>query len=275
MCIVVGQKDSHHREVVLPDICLRRGLYQLIFSMQPATNAPFYENPSRFYYFNSKEADFTLSVPQPFRNAASWKPKHFQPVMSDCADEKASALYYGLYSPHRARSIATIYQRPPSDWTETTHPCLGEPKEGSELWRVSKLLYGVESVSRLNYSSHPLSDDRFHLFIATDPVSLFVPVFSRNEDPDLLDTIICQMLRPFWSEASGRILCPVCLLEVINDKFSPVLLTRSEFLKHWVLHHLSSFVAACTFSAARRMTMSLGPPGGKGSTTRTGLSGQV
>jgi hypothetical protein len=34
-------------------------------------------------------------------------------------------------------------------------------------------------------------------------------------------------------------------------------------------------VTACIFSAASRITMSLGPPGGKGSTTRTGLSGQA
>ena len=134
MCIIVGQKDSHHREAVLPDSCLRRGiLYQLTFSMEPVTKAPFYENPSRFYYFNTKEADFTLCVPQPFRNGASWKPKQFQPFMSDCADEKATALYYGLYNPQKARDVAAIYQRPPSDWIKSTHPCLGEPKEGSEL----------------------------------------------------------------------------------------------------------------------------------------------
>jgi hypothetical protein len=252
-CMVMGQRDIFHRETVLPDSCLRSGvLSQLVFSMESTTKEPFIENPSRFYFWDKETSDFSLAIPQPFRNGASWVPKLFNPVMSDCSDKKALSLYYGLYHTGKAREIAQLYQTHPGQWSSRSHPCLGEPAEGSELWRVSKLLYGVESVPRANYAQHPLADPSLFLFMAADPSTFLVPVFPRNpEEPDMPDQIIGSLLRPFWHEAAGQVLCPVCLLEVIEDEFRPVLLTRSQFIQHWVQHHLSSFVAVCTFSATQ------------------------
>jgi hypothetical protein len=104
----------------------------------------------------------------------------------------------------------------------------------------------------MNYCQHPLSEDFFYLFLATDPDSLLVPVIQRDPStPDLPDKIIGHLLEPFWRHGWGRVLCSVCLVETCNRELQPVFLTRNEFLQHWVKKHLSSFVAVTTFSATR------------------------
>jgi hypothetical protein len=44
-------------------------------------------------------------------------------------------------------------------------------------------------------------------------------------------------------------LCPVCIAEDISGELRPVLLSRSQFISHWIQLHLSSLTAVCTFSA--------------------------
>ncbi len=141
---------------------------------------------------------------------------------------------------------------PPSEWELASHPCLGEPAVGSELWRQSHLLYGVESIPRMNYCQHPLAEDYFYLILDADPESLLVPVIKRDPStPDLPDKIIGRLMEPFWRHGWGKVLCSVCLADVFNGEFQPVFLTRNEFLLHWVEKHLSSLVAVATFSATR------------------------
>jgi hypothetical protein len=133
------------------------------------------------------------------------------------------------------------------------------------MWRQSHLLYGDESIPRVNYCHHPLAEDFFYLFLAADPESLLVPVIKRDPStPDLPDRIIGRLMEPFWRQGWGKVLCSVCLADVFNGEFQPVFLTRNEFLLHWVEKHLSSLVAVATFSATRlnsRLYQGHVPPG--------------
>ncbi len=212
----------------------------------------FVENPTHFYYWSEARRDHLLAVPQPFRNNGSWTPIQYSPVLSDCSNEVTVQFYLDLYSKENAKRIASIYMSPPAEWDPASHPCLSEPEVGSELWRTSHLLYGVESIPRTNYCQHPLSEDFFYLFLAADPDSLFVPVIQKDPAvPSLPDKIIGRLMEPFWRRGWGRALCSVCLAGVYNGQLRPVFLTRNEFLSHWEQKHLSSLVAVTTFSATR------------------------
>jgi hypothetical protein len=112
-------------------------------------------------------------------------------------------------------------------------------------------MYGVESVPRCNYTHHPLAEKFFYLYLAADATTLEVPALHRNpERPDLPDAAIGRVLEPFWKYGMGRVLCSVCLAEVIDGDYQPVFLARTEFVRHWIEHHhLLSLVAVTTFSA--------------------------
>jgi hypothetical protein len=251
-CVVHEQKDVHHRTSVLHDVCLRDGALTEEDLAVESRFKNFVENPTHFYYWSEARWDHLLAVPQPFRNNGSWTPIQYSPFLSDCSDEVAVQFYLDLYSKENARRIANIYMSPPSEWDSASHPCLSEPEVGSELWRHSHLLYGVESIPRTNYCQHPLSEDFFYLFLAADPDSLFVPVIQKDPaTPSLPDKIIGRLMEPFWRRGWGRALCSVCLAGVYNGELRPVFLTRNEFLKHWEQKHLSSLVAVTTFSATR------------------------
>jgi len=251
-CVRIGQKDVHHRTSVLHDICLRDGSITEEDLAVESRFKNFVENPSHYYYWSEEKRDHLLAVPQPFRNNGSWVPVQYRPVLSDCSDDIAAQFYLDLYSKESARGIASTYMTPPSEWTSASHPCLYEPEVGSELWRHSHLLYGIESISRANYCQHPLADDLFHLFLATDPNSLLFPVIQKDPaTPSLPNRVIGRLMEPFWRNGRGLALCSVCLAVVYNGELQPVFLTRSNFIKHWEQKHLSSLVAMSTFSGTR------------------------
>jgi len=251
-CVVHGMRDVDHRTSVLFDVCLKSGtIPEKELAVEPRFKN-FVENPSHYYIWSESKKDHLLGIPQPFRNNGSWTPAIFNPVLSDCSDKLAAKFYMDIYCKENAKKMAQIYMTPPSEWEPSSHPCISEPEVGSELWRQSHLLYGVESIPRMNYCQHPLSEDYFYVFLAADPGSLEVPVIQRNPSiPNLADQIIGRLLEPFWRQGYGRVLCSVCLVEPCNGGLQPVFLTRSEFYHHWVQKHLSSFVAITTFSATR------------------------
>jgi hypothetical protein len=150
-CVVHGMRDVDHRTSVLHDVCLRSGaMTEKDLAVEPRFKN-FVENPSHYYYWSVSKRDHLLGIPQPFRNNGSWTPAFFNPVLSDCSDKVAAKFYLDIYSKENARKMAHIYMTPPSEWESASHPCLGEPEVGSDLWRQSHLLYGVESVPRMNY----------------------------------------------------------------------------------------------------------------------------
>jgi hypothetical protein len=149
----------------------------------------------------------------PFRNGSSWTPIHYSPAMSNCPSNPAKELYYKLYDSTKAKAIGSVYMRSPKEWTAGNHPCISEAAEGSELGYITSNMYGIETVPRANYTNHPLADQHFLLFVATDLISMMVPIFLRNpHDPSAMDDIIGRMTMPFWKNGLGKVLCPVCLL---------------------------------------------------------------
>jgi len=165
-CVVLGQRETYHRESVLHDSCLLDNVTQQKMAVAPCTKEPFVKNPSRFYYWNSELRDHCLALPMPFRNGTSWTPIHFSPAMSGCPNNSARKLYYGLYSTMKAKEIGAVYMRQPKEWTASNHPCISEAPEGSELGYITISLYGLETIPRVNYTHHPLADQHFLLFIA-------------------------------------------------------------------------------------------------------------
>ncbi len=228
-CVVHGMRDVDHRTSVLLDVCLKSGtMTEKDLAVEPRFKS-FVENPSHYYTWSESKKDHLLGIPQPFRNNGSWTPAIFNPALSDCSDRLASKFYLDIYSKENAKKMAHIYMTPPSEWEPSSHPCISEPEVGSELWRQSHLLYGVESVPRMNYCQHPLAEDFFYVFLAADPGSLLVPVIQRDPSiPDLPDKIIGRLLEPFWRNGCGRVLCSVCLVEAYNGELQPVFLTRTD-----------------------------------------------
>jgi hypothetical protein len=170
-----------------------------------------------------------LAVPQPFRNGGSWTTVPLSPTLFDCSDRMATQLYFGIYNREKAKAMANIYMSPPSEWEAATYPCISEPTIGRELWRQSHLLYGVETVPRVNYCHHPMAEEFFYLFLAASCDSLLVPVIRRDPaTPDLPDQIIGRLLEPFWRYGCGKVLCSVCLADVMNGEFQPMFLTSSS-----------------------------------------------
>ena len=255
-CIQAGQHMTFHRPCVVPDICLKSVHVDSagLNSVQPPSIPllhPLVENPSHYYFFSKLYKDHLLAVPQPWRNNAPWLPLVHQPTMAGDKNPGANALFYSLYDTERAVGIASAYQTPPDKWTNLSHPCLAEPLPGSELHFITKNLYGIETVPRMNYTCHPLSEPRVPIYLAADPETLLVPVFVTDARAlGLLEQTIARLLAPFWKFGHGRALCPVCLLKTDGGlEFDPVFLTRSEFKSHWMNEHLASYVASSTFSA--------------------------
>ena len=249
-CIVLGQRETYHRESVLYDSCLTNDLKQKEVAVPPCAKEPFVENPSRFYYWDSVHRDHCLALPMPFRNGSSWTPIHYSPAMSNCPSNPAKELYYKLYDSTKAKAIGSVYMRSPKEWTAGNHPCISEAAEGSELGYITSNMYGIETVPRANYTNHPLADQHFLLFVATDLITMMVPIFLRNpHDPSAMDDVIGRMTTPFWKNGLGKVMCPVCIAEDISGELRPVLLSRSQFISHWIQLHLSSLTAVCTFSA--------------------------
>jgi len=170
--------------------------------------------------------------------------------MSGCPNNSARKLYYGLYSTMKAKEIGAVYMRQPKEWTASNHPCLSKAPEGSELGYITSSLYGLETVPRVNYThTTPSPTSTSCCSSPPTPSPCWCPFLRNPDEPALMDEAIGKMMQPFWKNAHGRALCPVCIAEDVEGELQPVFLTRSQFISHWVQLHVSSFTAICTFSA--------------------------
>jgi hypothetical protein len=165
-------------------------------------------------------------------------------------------LYYTLYNSQRFREIGKTYLQEPDRWSFLEHPTFREPDHSSELGAVCANMYGVETLQRVGLCSHPLAEPKVNLYLAVSPDDKRVPVYVTDRNRPLkLDVVIADILRPWYEQGHGRILCPVCLVQTDPAKGSQLMfLTRSDFIGHWEVCHTPDLVATSTFSATQLNT---------------------
>ncbi len=74
LCTINGLRDSHHRELVMPDSCVREQ-----FSRPKPARLLFSENPGQVYTWDRVMKDHVLIYPQPFLVGAKWPARKFAP----------------------------------------------------------------------------------------------------------------------------------------------------------------------------------------------------
>ena len=250
LCTVVGLRDSHHRELVIPDSCVREQ-----YPRPKPARLLFSENPGRVYTWDKVLEDHVLIFPQPFLVAAKWPAKEYEPAMALCRDRLQTRLYYSLYDSGRFTEMAQLYSTPSSEWSASGHPYFGEPSRNSELGRVTEAMHGLETLLRTGFAGHPCAEESIPVYAAADRVTLRVPVLKNCEGKKgFVEFVLTNLFRPFVTEGRGLVLCPVCLLRASGDRFEPVFLSRSEYPQHWESEHYSSLVAVGVFSATQLHT---------------------
>jgi hypothetical protein len=150
--------------------------------------------------------------------------------------------------------MAITYMDPPSGWLPRENPYFGEPSPESELGLITTGLYGLETLQRTGFCAHPSSEPHIRFYLATSKKYLSMPTLVTTGQPGEVEKAVATIMRPFYQEGNGQVLCPVCLLIEKKEQLEPIFLARSEFLPHWEKEHYGSFVAATTFSATQLHT---------------------
>ncbi len=255
-CIAMGMAGQFHRPSVLPDVCLREGFIRPSAVEVPPVELQLMENSSRYYLQEKEEDDHLLALPTPFPISGQWPGKHFLPAMALEREDNPLRLYFALYDSARFREIAEIYLRPPQAWPEDKHPTFGEPSPNGELGRVAKTLYGLETLQRVGLCAHPCAEPRVLLYCAVTQLDRRVPVYVTDRaSPLRVEAAVTEVIRPWYDQGHGRIVCSVCLVQTNpSGGSSLLLLTRAEYIHHWETEHVSSMVASSTFSATQLHT---------------------
>ena len=254
-CQAHGLSRSYHRPAVLPDTCLKNGL---LSEDKVAVKPPgllLYENQGRVFTYSEEADNQLLSQPQPFLISSQWPTKLYQPTMASAGPSEPKAmLYYGLYSAGRFREVAQTYQEPPSQWKPRTSPYYSEPKPESELGLVAKEMHGLETLLRTGFCAHPGREPHLRFYLATNRDNLAVPIMENSLKPGDLENAVVDIMRPFYSNGSGKVLCPVCIMVEKRGQLEPVFLSKVEYSLHWEAEHYSSLVASSIFSATQLHT---------------------
>ena len=252
-CILQAIKGQYHRNTVIPELCLKNGRVKAEDLLVKPQGLATQENLGHFYVADSDSNDHLLALPSPFFNNGQWANKVFMPAHASGPMDQRTALYYALYNAKRARENALLYQSPPSEWRPDQSPYFGEPAPESELGMVSKHLYGVETLQRIGYPSHPNAEPRALLFVATDWRDRKVPVYCLNRaEPLNLDSILADVLRPWYQSGQGQIVCPICLIETDQSGQATLCtLARGPFISHWREKHSQALMAISVFSGTQ------------------------
>ena len=256
-CISMGLMGQFHRPSVLPDVCIKNQfLSPQEFAVEPRISSQTLENPSRFYLSIPTRQDLVLAVPTPFPISGPWMSKPYEPAMAFTHPSDQLKLFYALYDSQRFREIGKTYLKEPILWSSEEHPTFGEPCITGELSKVCSNLYGVETLQRVGLCSHPCAEPNIYLYIAVSPSDKKVPIFvTDRRRPLRLDVVIADVIRPWYEQGQGKILCPVCLVQTDPEQGPKlVFLTRSDYIAHWEMSHTTDMVAMSTFSATQLNT---------------------
>jgi hypothetical protein len=249
----MGMSGQYHRPAVLSDVCIREGLMRPFDLTVKPMGLQTQENPQRFYLHHKEVDDHLLGVPTPFLISGQWPEKHFLPAMAQEGSDNVTRLYYALYDSSRFRQMAEIYSKPPQEWPGEHNPILGEPAPNGELGKVVKGLYGLETLQRVGFAAHPCSEPRVLLYCAVTPSDKRVPILVTDRaSPMRLDAAITEVIRPWYDQGQGKIVCSVCLIQTDSSGRAALLfLSRAEYIHHWEAEHSSALVATSVFSATQ------------------------
>ena len=255
-CIRQTARGQYHRNAVVPDVCLKNGLLKTEDLLVKPQGFSTQENCSHFYVSDAGINDHVLGIPSPYLINGQWPSKAYEPVQATGPMDKQSALYYALYNAERAQKNALLFQSPPTEWALERSPYFGEPSLETELGRVSKHLYGLETLPRVSYPGHPNAEPRAMLYVAMDWRDCVTPVYGLNlERPLDLDRALADVLRPWYLNGLGQIVCPVCLIETgQNGQVTLSKFSRTRFAEHWVAHHQQALMAISLFSGTQLNT---------------------
>jgi hypothetical protein len=243
---------NHHRPAVLTDVCLVRGeknMDPVNFEVESLGSETF-ENRSRIFYLDEAKGSYLLGLPQPFPISDRWPARVYEPVLSRCSSKRQAGLYCLLYDASAFRRIASVYRRPPHQWTsEDWHPYLAEAQVGTELGLMTQSLYGLETVNRVGLTCHPCAAAEIYLFTAMDHSTWQVPVYQNVRENHSVDDIITELHKDWWRNGHGKIVCGLCIFDRASTGYRLHLLTRSEYIEHHREVHYVAIVTVGTFSA--------------------------
>jgi len=252
-CIVQGTSGQYHRNTILPDTCLKRGLIGPADVAVAPEGLQLVENPQRFYQWSEEAGDHVLGLPAPFLIGGCWPPMPYEPAMALEEADSRSRLFYTLYDSGRFREVASLYTKPPREWAEAAHPYFGEPSPMGELGKITRTLYGLETLARTGFHSHPCAEPRVMLYCAVSREDRLVPVYVTDRSAPLrVEAAVTEIIRPWHEYGLGLILCSVCIVHTAPNAPTQLMwLARSEYILHWEQEHASSMGASYVFSATQ------------------------
>ena len=205
-----------------------------------------------WWRFKSNGSKFERLVPQPQGISGRWEDRVVKKTLGGVGCSFKNAMFFSLLDAAGADSMQRTYESSPSSWTPDNHPLFAEPNPESELASWSQQGYGAESLQRLHLGAHPARGDRVPLYSLTNVKTLQTPVLINNRSPFAVEDLIYQYLAPYLRCGAGIIFCPICLFSMENGRAEPVLLTRSEYCRHYRQFH-SSGLGACSLYFPTRL----------------------
>jgi hypothetical protein len=197
----------------------------------------FLPNSGRVYVWSVKSRRAVVQVPSPFLLSWRWQPK---PYMAANAQEASNTwrmkLFYALASSQANREINEPFMQEPGQWDSSMHPTWQEPSRQDELSNWSRPLYGSESLNRVLFVQHPARSSEIKVYAAMSR-SFEVPVLLNNEQPEAVESFLKIKLRPFYSQGFGKVICPICIFSISEERPTPSAYSRVQFINHFVKEH--------------------------------------
>jgi hypothetical protein len=234
-CLAITLLDTNHRQNVIPLFCTKRmALARQELEVPQSSDIPrYYENSSRSFIYSDELRNHILAVPQPFAVSVRWPAIPFLPGLATCSSPRQIRNFFALFSAEEYRTAAACYLQPPDRWSAETNPYYSEPTPDSELYNLTKEVYGVETLFRTSLIRHPCRVVNLKVYVATDK-HLQTPVITSS-NKFMLDDVIAHALKPFYQAGEGQALCAVCLclVQKNSDITVPAFFSRTDFINHY------------------------------------------
>jgi hypothetical protein len=187
-----------------------------------------------------------LQVPSPWACNIGWAPKDWRPAQAYEKDSARQKLFYALVDTKRHNEQVAPYLNQPNIWLqERCHPWGSEPHRFDELSVWAAGLYGSETLFRTMFPAHPGGGTEVPIYTVMDHKTAVYPVIIGNEDLMAITKYLAIRCEPFYKKGHGKVVCAVCVATPLagmqqadtRPKYTPVLLTRMEYLQHFEKCH--------------------------------------